>query len=75
MHNPKEIEMLLMHNRSVDISIVLFASNIFVVVRKYAAEIAHNVSSKTRKLIVQRAEELGVKVTNAKAKLRKEEDA
>ena len=43
--------------------------------RKYAAEIAHNVSSRTRKIIVQRAEELGVKVTNAGAKLRKEEDA
>ena len=43
--------------------------------RKYAAEIAHNVSSKTRKLIVQRAEELNIKVLNANAKLRVEENA
>ncbi|RYY71007.1 hypothetical protein EON63_22080 [archaeon] len=57
VHNAKELEMLLMHNR------------------KYCAEIAHNVSSRTRKLIVERAEQLNVKVTNAVAKLRKVESA
>jgi len=57
VHNPKELEMLLMHNR------------------KYCAEIAHNVSSRTRKQIVTRAEELNIKVTNAAAKLKVEESA
>lgn len=43
--------------------------------RKYSAEIAHNVSSKKRKEIVLRASQLNVKVTNANAKIREEEDA
>jgi large subunit ribosomal protein L32e len=43
--------------------------------RKYCAEIAHNVSSKTRKEIVERAEQLNVKVTNATAKLKVQETA
>lgn len=43
--------------------------------RKYSAEIAHNVSSKKRKEIILRASQLNVKVTNANAKIREEEDA
>jgi large subunit ribosomal protein L32e len=45
-----------------------------VALRKYAAEIAHNVSSRKRKEIIERAEQLGVRVTNAAAKLKAEED-
>ncbi|KAK3900878.1 hypothetical protein C8A05DRAFT_45370 [Staphylotrichum tortipilum] len=49
--NVKDVELLLMHNKT------------------YAAEIAHNVSSRKRVDIIARAKQLGVKVTNAKAKV------
>ncbi|KAJ8906034.1 hypothetical protein NDN08_002534 [Rhodosorus marinus] len=55
VNNVKELDLLLMHNRT------------------YAAEIAHNVSSKKRKEIISRAAELDVKVTNSKARVRVEE--
>ena len=42
--------------------------------RKYAAEVAHNVSSRKRKEIVERAAELNIKVLNASAKLKSEEN-
>ncbi|KAK1827222.1 putative cytosolic 60S ribosomal protein Rpl32 [Podospora conica] len=49
--NVKDVELLLMHNKT------------------YAAEIAHNVSSRKRIEIIARAKQLSVKVTNAKAKV------
>lgn len=51
VNNPRDVELLLMHNRT------------------YAAEIAHAVSSRKRVEIVAKAKALGVKVTNAKARL------
>ena len=38
--------------------------------RKYAAEVAGSVSVKTRRLILERAAQLNVRVTNAGARLR-----
>lgn len=57
---------MLVHNLN-DLELLLMHSN------KYAAVIAHGVSSKKRVEIVQRAKVLGVKVVNAAAKLRTEE--
>lgn len=42
--------------------------------RTYAAEVAHSVSAKKRKDIVNRANELNIKVLNANAKLRAEDN-
>ncbi|KAI0002003.1 60S ribosomal protein L32 [Russula vinacea] len=55
VYNVRELELLLMHNKS------------------YAAEIAHNVSSRNRVVILERAKALGLKVTNPAARLRSEE--
>ncbi len=41
--------------------------------RKYAAEIAHNVSSAKRIAIIERAAQLNITVTNKNAKLKAEE--
>ncbi|KAJ7631040.1 ribosomal protein L32e [Roridomyces roridus] len=53
--NVREVDLLLMHNKT------------------FAAEIAHNVSSRNRTVILERAKVLGIKVTNASARLRSEE--
>mmetsp|Transcript_23125 Transcript_23125/g.53637 ORF Transcript_23125/g.53637 Transcript_23125/m.53637 type:complete len:137 (-) Transcript_23125:43-453(-) len=43
--------------------------------RSYAATVGHSVSTKLRAEIIARAEQLAIRVTNANAKLRSEEDA
>lgn len=42
--------------------------------RKYCAEVAHNVSSRKRTEILERAEQLNIRVTNANARVRAEEN-
>lgn len=53
---------------------LLILSILSLIHRTYCAEIAHNVSTRRRKEIVERASQLDVVVTNKLARLRSLED-
>ncbi|CAI5963998.1 unnamed protein product [Closterium sp. NIES-64] len=83
VHNERDVELLLMHNSLGLLSLplsypssfaCLFPSHPLAYPWKYVAQIASAVSTRKRKAIVERAQQLDVKVINGNARLRSTED-
>lgn len=67
VHNPSDVDLLLMHNRTFAAEYVLLIS--LLPAELITCRISHSVSSRKRVDIVAKAKQLGVKVTNAKARV------
>jgi large subunit ribosomal protein L32e len=69
VNNLTDLELLLMHNRThaAEYALSTHLDDEFLLTKHF--RIAHNVSSRKRVDIIARAKQLGVKVTNPKAKV------
>ncbi len=74
VHNPADVDLLLMHNRTFAAEYVPygvsflcnFSGTSWILI---SCRISHSVSSRKRVDIIAKAKQLGVKVTNAKARV------
>lgn len=74
VHNPKDVELLLMHNRTYAaeyVHLIYCCADLFFIylILTNTCRIASAVSSRKRVDILAKAKALGVKVTNAKARV------
>ena len=84
IHNVKELEILLMHNKQYAAEVCVLGSTVLLLSRAFVSgkfffcvigllQIAHAVSSKKRAAIIARARQLDIKVVNKTARVATEE--
>ena len=75
VHNSRDVDLLLMHNKTFAaeyvhvLAVSLYRTSTYLYRSLTANRISHAVSSRKRVDIVAKAKQLGVKVTNAKARV------